>query len=154
MCMSILFLSSDPPKEGIKSHYKWLWVTMWLLGMEACTSGQALGILNHWAISPAPYFAPFPQFLIRYFVHLHFICYPEGPPYHPSPTPLPTHSYFLALVFPCTGAYKVCKTKEPLFPMVVYSFMLKSSIHLDLSFVQGDKYGYIFTFLYNDSQLD
>jgi hypothetical protein len=23
----------------------------------------------------------------------------------------------LALVFPCTGAYKVCKTKEPLFPI-------------------------------------
>jgi hypothetical protein len=24
----------------------------------------------------------------------------------------------LALVFPCTGAYKVCKTKGPLFPMM------------------------------------
>jgi hypothetical protein len=23
-------------------------------------------------------------------------------------TPLPTHSHFLALAFPCTGAYKVC----------------------------------------------
>jgi hypothetical protein len=30
-------------------------------------------------------------------------------------TPLPTHSHFLALVFPCTGAYKVCNTKGPLF---------------------------------------
>jgi hypothetical protein len=28
------------------------------------------------------------------------------------PAPIPTHSHFLALVFPCTGAYKVCKTKE------------------------------------------
>ena len=26
------------------------------------------------------------------------------------PAPLLTHSHFLALVFPCTGAYKVCKT--------------------------------------------
>ena len=26
----------------------------------------------------------------------------------PPPTSLPTHSHFLALAFPCTGAYKVC----------------------------------------------
>jgi hypothetical protein len=36
----------------------------------------------------------------------------------PPPTPLPTHSYFLALAFPCTEAYKVCTTKGPLFPMM------------------------------------
>ena len=36
----------------------------------------------------------------------------------PHPAPLPTHSHFLALVFPCTGAYKVCKTKGPLFPVM------------------------------------
>jgi hypothetical protein len=35
-----------------------------------------------------------------------------------SPTPLSTHSHFLALAFPCTGAYKICKTKGPLFPMM------------------------------------
>jgi hypothetical protein len=29
-------------------------------------------------------------------------------PHTLSPTPIPTHSHFLALVFPCTGAYKVC----------------------------------------------
>jgi hypothetical protein len=34
------------------------------------------------------------------------------------PTPLPTHSHFLALAFPCTGAYKVCKSDEPLFPVM------------------------------------
>jgi hypothetical protein len=33
-------------------------------------------------------------------------------------TPLPTHSHFLALAFPCIEAYKVCKTKGPLFPMM------------------------------------
>ena len=32
--------------------------------------------------------------------------------------PLPTHSHFLALVFPCTEAYKVCNTKGTLFPMM------------------------------------
>jgi hypothetical protein len=34
------------------------------------------------------------------------------------PSPLPTYFYFLALVFRCTEAYKVCKTKGPLFPMM------------------------------------
>jgi hypothetical protein len=41
---------------------------------------------------------------------------------HPYTLPLPWspthHSHFLALVFPCTGAYKVCKTEGPLFPMM------------------------------------
>jgi hypothetical protein len=35
-----------------------------------------------------------------------------------SCTPLPTHSHFLALEFPCTGAYKVCKSNGPLFPVM------------------------------------
>ena len=34
------------------------------------------------------------------------------------PTPLPTHSHFLTLVFLCTRAYKVCQTKAPLFTMM------------------------------------
>jgi hypothetical protein len=42
----------------------------------------------------------------------------EVPYTSPYPAPLPTHSHFLALVFPCNGAYKVCKTKRPLFPMM------------------------------------
>jgi hypothetical protein len=51
-----------------------------------------------------------------YFPQLHFQCYPKSPP-HP-PTPLPTHSHFLALAFPCTGAYKVCLSNGPLFPVM------------------------------------
>ena len=31
------------------------------------------------------------------------------------PAPLPTHSCFLVLAFPCIGAYKVCNTKGSLF---------------------------------------
>jgi hypothetical protein len=54
-------------------------------------------------------------FFIRYFLHLHFKCYPKSPLYHPPPTPCPapqpTHSCFLALAFPCTGAYDLCKSK-------------------------------------------
>jgi hypothetical protein len=37
---------------------------------------------------------------------------------HTLQPPLPTHSHFLALAFSCTEAYKVCKTKGPLFPMM------------------------------------
>jgi hypothetical protein len=67
-----------------------------------------------------PHFLFFsPQFFIRYFLHLPFKCYLKNPPYPPlPPSPLPTHSHFLALVFPCTGAYKVCKIKRLLFPMM------------------------------------
>jgi hypothetical protein len=57
-------------------------------------------------------------FFIKYLAHLHFQCYTKSPPYPPTPTPLPTHSPLLALVFPCTGAYKVCKSNGPLFPVM------------------------------------
>jgi hypothetical protein len=33
---------------------------------------------------------------------------PKLPYALPDPAPLPTHSHFLALAFPCTGAYKFC----------------------------------------------
>ena len=57
-------------------------------------------------------------FFIRYLAHLHFQCYTKSPPYPPTPTPLPTHSPFLALAFPCTGAYKVCVSNGPLFAVM------------------------------------
>ena len=37
-------------------HYRWLWTTMWLLGVELRTSGRAVGALNCWVISPALHF--------------------------------------------------------------------------------------------------
>jgi hypothetical protein len=51
------------------------------------------------------------SFLIGYLFHLHFQCYPKSPPHAPKPT----HSHFLALAFPGTEAYKVCKSNGPLF---------------------------------------
>jgi hypothetical protein len=59
----------------------------------------------------------FPLF-IRYLAHLHFQCYTKSPPYPPTPTPLPAHSPFLSLAFPCSGAYKVCVSNGPLFPVM------------------------------------
>jgi hypothetical protein len=43
---------------------------------------------------------------IRYFFHLHFQCCPKSPPNPRPPIPLPAHSNFLALAFPCTEALK------------------------------------------------
>jgi hypothetical protein len=63
-------------------------------------------------------FFSFFSIFIRYLPHLHFQCYTKSPPYPPTPTPLPTHSPFLALVFPCTGAYKVCVSNGPFFPVM------------------------------------
>jgi hypothetical protein len=54
------------------------------------------------------------QFFIRYFLHLYFKCYPKRP--SPPPALVPTDSYFLALEFPCTGAYKVCNTNGASLP--------------------------------------
>jgi hypothetical protein len=55
------------------------------------------------------------NFLLCIFLIYIFNAIPKVP--HTLPrTPLPTHSHFLALAFPCTGAYKVCKSNGPLFP--------------------------------------
>jgi hypothetical protein len=64
------------------------------------------------------FFFFFFPFFIRYLAHLHFQCYIKSPPYPPTPTPLPAHSPFLALAFPCSGAYKVCVSNGPLFPVM------------------------------------
>jgi len=47
------------PKSASDAYYRWLWATMWLLGIELRTSGKAVSALNHWAISPAPYWVIF-----------------------------------------------------------------------------------------------
>jgi hypothetical protein len=44
--VSTLSFSSDTPDEGIQSCYRWLWATMWLLGIELRTSGRAVGGLS------------------------------------------------------------------------------------------------------------
>jgi hypothetical protein len=53
MYVSSLPLSSDTSEEGIRSHYRQLWATMWLLETELRTSGRAVSALNCLAISPA-----------------------------------------------------------------------------------------------------
>jgi hypothetical protein len=60
----------------------------------------------------------FPIFIRNFFIYISNAIL-KVPYILPNPcAPLPTHSHFMALVFPCTEAYKVCKTKGPLFPMM------------------------------------
>lgn len=40
-------------ETDIRSHYTWLWGTMWLLKTELRTSGRAGSALHPWPISPA-----------------------------------------------------------------------------------------------------
>ena len=51
-----VYMYACRPEEGTRSHYRWLWATMWLLGIELRTFGRAGNALNLWAISPAPHF--------------------------------------------------------------------------------------------------
>jgi hypothetical protein len=46
MYISTLLLSSDTPEEDIGSHYRWLWATTWLLGIELRTFRRAASVLN------------------------------------------------------------------------------------------------------------
>jgi hypothetical protein len=67
------------------------------------------------------------KFFIVYFLFLNFLlgifliyisnAIPKVPHTH-SPTPLPTHSPFLALAFPCTRAYRVYMINGPLFSVM------------------------------------
>jgi hypothetical protein len=56
-------------------------------------------------------------FLLRIFLNYISNAIPKVPHTRP-PTSLPTHSHFLALAFPCTGAYKLCMSNGPLFPVM------------------------------------
>jgi hypothetical protein len=58
-------------------------------------------------------------FLLGIFLIYIFNAIPKAPHTH-HPNPLPTHSPFLALAFPCTGAYKVCKSNGPLFAVMAH----------------------------------
>jgi hypothetical protein len=124
MCLKCLWFSSGT------SNSSFLWpssnsdLTQWFfisksvslyLGTKRFFRGSSLFLV--WlSIKRAYNF--FLNFFIRYLAHLHFQCYTKSPPYPPTPTPLPTHSPFLALAFPCTGAYKFCVSNGPLFPVM------------------------------------
>jgi hypothetical protein len=66
--------------------------------------------------------AKYPFFFIYFLLDIFFIYISNAIPKVPymllPPCSPPTHSRFLALACPCTGAYKVCKTKGPLFPVM------------------------------------
>jgi hypothetical protein len=57
------------------------------------------------------YFTIFKAFLLDIFFIYISNGIPKAPYSLPPPCPQPTHSHFLALAFPCTGAYNLHKTK-------------------------------------------
>jgi hypothetical protein len=92
-----------------KKAYGFGWMGRWELSERSCGTGnynQIYCIKNL-----------FKNFLLDIFFIYISNAIPKVPYTLPHAAPLPTHSHFLALAFPCTGVYKVCKTKGPLFPM-------------------------------------
>jgi hypothetical protein len=77
-------------------------------------------MLTHWVISPAEILFFSIVFFLFYLLGIFFIYISNAIPKVPGTpsTPQPTHSHFLGLVFPCTEAYKVCKSNGPLFPLM------------------------------------
>jgi hypothetical protein len=61
------------------------------------------------------YFFPFFHYV---FSSITFPMLSQKSPIPSPPTSLPTQSHFLALAFPCTGAYIVCVSNGPLFPVI------------------------------------
>ena len=51
MYISTLSLSSETPEEGIRSHYRGLWVTLWLLRIELGTPGRAVSAQSNQVIT-------------------------------------------------------------------------------------------------------
>jgi hypothetical protein len=107
-------------------NFKSLYFMTFVIQLFRFVTLKSLFIIDDKHLAPAsqchifavPYFLFFFPFFIRYLAHLHLQCYTKSPPYPPTPTPLPTHSPFLALAFSCTGAYTVCVSNGPLFPVV------------------------------------
>jgi hypothetical protein len=87
-----------------------------LKGMGKCRENGGVGWPQGHTNDCYSLFFSFSFFLLDiFFIYIsNFKCYPKSPLY----LPLPTLFRFLALAFPCTGAYKVCNTKGPLFPMM------------------------------------
>jgi hypothetical protein len=97
------------------SHQKLTTMTTSALHRPYLQRASLTHLLNNVGISVTPLFFFF--FLLHIFLNYISNAIPKvtHPPTH---TPLPTHSHFLALAFPCTGAYKVCLSNGPLFPVM------------------------------------
>jgi hypothetical protein len=90
----------------------------WIIVFCRLSSTSCLHALSFFFYFKFFIFSFFPPIFISYSLHLHFKCYPERPYTLPPPLPYPPTPTSWPRCFPCTGAYKVCKTKGPLFPMM------------------------------------
>jgi hypothetical protein len=106
---------TEIPKKEFLLESNFLITSYWLLQLQIRDIEDLLcSLKSFWCFLKYIDASFFFFFFITYFLQLHFQCYPKSPP----PTPLPTHSHFLALAFPCTGAYNICLTNGPLFPVM------------------------------------
>jgi hypothetical protein len=113
---SIVFCSHIWPLMSFSAQKKLPWpesTTAPIYGHK-CKWSEG-NVMAHGHSAKQHYF--FLNFLLGIFLIYISNAIPKIPHTH-SPTPLPTHSPFLALAFPCTGAYKVCKSNGPLFPVM------------------------------------
>ena len=101
---SIICLQTAP-EEGIRSRYRWLWATMWLLGFELRTFRRAVSALTCWAISPVPS-CPLSKILPIGLLK------DEGLITHThSDTPTPTRPHLLIVPLPWLSIYKPSQLK-------------------------------------------
>ena len=97
--MSKRLLSSDTPEEGIRSHYRWLWTTTWLLGFELRTFRRAVSALNRWVISPALK----PPHYKHTYANTHTSAYTHSTHMHPH-----MHTYAHIYMCICTCTHTTC----------------------------------------------
>jgi hypothetical protein len=116
-CMQLWMHKKNSISSYIKESYIWVifvWTTS-KCSLKIYSSEHCACMCVHFCFFC---FVLFFNIFIKYLFHLHFQCSPKSHPPVPPPTPPPTHSHFLALAFPCSGAYKVCMTNRPLFPLM------------------------------------
>ena len=106
---SIHILVFVPPESNVL-------IVSYILGIPSFWANIHLSVSTYHVCS---FFFPlfFPFFKLGIFLIYIFNVIPKVPHTQP-PNPLPTHCPFLALAFPCTGAYKVCKSNGPLFAVM------------------------------------
>jgi hypothetical protein len=127
---SVLFLRSvgGPIPQPGTIFIHWIWSLQvlsplpWVFLLMSSLLGP-VSLLLSWYLGlhpiPIPYCDTTPfnfsDSICLFFLDIFFIyisnAIPKAPYTLPHPAPQPTHSYFLTLAFPCTGAYDLPKTK-------------------------------------------
>lgn len=63
--INLFIIYAFKTEEGSWFHYRWMWATKGLLGIELKTTGKAANVLNYWPGSAAPTFRFFKKWFSR-----------------------------------------------------------------------------------------